>query len=186
MLETLVIFALVLALVAAFVLARTARRPDTFTFARSTVVQAPAERVFPLIADPVTFNTWNPFNEDPSITGAYSGPLRGPGARYSFESKRAGTGYTEIVEEAFPRRLVVRLVMTRPFACDNRVEFHVDPVPDGSRVTWSMSGPMNFMAKMMNQVINCERMTGGQFEKGLAKLKSIAEGQSQPAAPETA
>jgi hypothetical protein len=142
--------------------------------------------VFPLIADPVAFNRWNPFNEDSSIKGTYSGPARGPGARYTFESKRAGTGYTEVVEEVAPRQLGVRLVMTKPMACDNRVEFHVDPVPGGSRVTWSMSGPLGFMGKVMNIVINCERMTGGQFDKGLAKLKSIAEGQPEPAQPETA
>lgn len=179
MLEILALVALAAALAVVFVLVRAARAPDTFTWARSTVVNARPEHVFPLIADPVTFNTWNPFNEDPSIKGTYSGPARGPGARYTFESKRAGTGYTEIVEEASPRRLAVRLVMTRPMACDNQVTFLVDPVPEGSRVTWSMSGPNTFFSKVIGQVIDCERMCASQFDKGLASLKRIAESHAE-------
>jgi hypothetical protein len=155
-----------------------------FGYGRSTVVRASPDRIFPLIADLASFNTWNPFNEEPSIKGTYSGPARGPGARYAFESKRAGTGHIEVTEEAPPRKLILRLVMTKPMACDNRVEFSLDPMADGTRVTWSMSGRMNFVGKVLNQVIDCESMTGKHFERGLAKLKSIAEGQPQPAAPE--
>ncbi len=157
------------------VLILAARQPDTFRYERSTVVHASAEAIFPLIADPIAFNTWNPFNEDPSIAGTYSGPSRGPGARYTFESRRAGTGYTEIVEEDAPRRLGVRLVMTKPMACDNRVEFRLEPASEGTRVSWAMSGPMTFMGKVMNQAIDCEKMCGKQFDKGLAKLKKLAE-----------
>lgn len=152
-----------------------ARRPDTFSYARSIEIAAPPERIFPLIADPVAFNTWNPFNEDPGIKGTYSGPSHGPGARYTFESRKAGTGYTEIIDDHPPRLLVVRLVMTRPMACDNRVEFRLEPVMDGTRVTWAMSGPATFASKLMGQVIDCERMCGDQFTRGLTKLKSLVE-----------
>ncbi|MEZ5816745.1 MAG: SRPBCC family protein [Hyphomicrobiaceae bacterium] len=171
--------AVALALVTLLVLA--ARRPDKFAYARSTIIDAPAERIFPLIADPVAFNAWNPFNEDPSISGSYSGPERGPGARYTFGSKKAGTGYTEIVEEQAPRLLVVRLVMTKPIAGDNRVEFRLEPAGEGTRVTWAMSGPVSFTGKVINQVIDCERMCGDQFTRGLAKLKSLAERETQAA-----
>jgi len=177
MLTILTISGVVLAAALAAFLALAARRPDAFSYARSVVIRAPAERIFPLIADPVAF-TWNPFNEDPRLRGTYSGPSRGPGARYTFESRGAGTGYTEIVEEEPPRRLGVRLVMTKPLACDNRVEFRLEPVADGTRVTWSMSGPVTFMGKVMNQVMDCERMCGDQFTRGLGKLKTLVEGEA--------
>lgn len=179
MLEAALVIAALLVVAVAIFLVRAAHRPDTFAYNRSIVVGAPADRVFPLIADPVAFNNWNPFNEDPSIRGSYSGPARGPGARYAFASKGAGTGYTEIVEENAPRHLVVRLVMTKPMACDNRVEFRLEPVSGGTRVTWGMSGSMTFMGKVMNQVIDCEAMCGKQFDKGLAKLKGLAERQPE-------
>src|SRR5690606_33542345 len=84
MLTILTVVGVAIALAFAILLALAARRPDTFSYERSVVIGAPAERIFPLIADPVVFNTWNPFNEEPSIKGTYSGPPRGPGARYTF------------------------------------------------------------------------------------------------------
>jgi len=178
MLTILIVAGVAVAIAAAVLLVLAARRPDTFSYGRSVIIAAPPERIFPLIADPMAFNTWNPFNEEPSIKGTYSGPARGPGARYTFESRKAGTGYTEILEEHAPRHLVVRLVMTRPMACDNRVDFHLEPVSGGTRVTWAMSGPMTFVGKIMNQVIDCERMCGNQFTRGLGKLKSLVEGEA--------
>ena len=177
MLEIITAVVALFAIAVTVLLVRATRQPNAFAYARSVVVDAPAERIFPLIADPVAFNTWNPFNEEPTIKGAYSGPSRGPGARYTFESKRAGTGYTEIVEEQAPHHLAVRLVMTKPFACDNRVEFRLEPVAGGTRVTWAMSGPMTLLSKVMNQLIDCERMCTSQFDRGLAKLKFITEAQ---------
>lgn len=169
-----IVVAGVLAALAVF-LAWAARQPGTFAYSRSTIVKADAGAVFPLIADPVAFNTWNPFNKDPSIRGVYSGPSRGPGARYTFESKRSGTGFMEILEEQPDRNLVARLVMTKPMACDNRVEFRLDPVADGTRVTWAMSGSMSCFGKVLNRVIDCERLCGAQFERGLATLKERVE-----------
>jgi hypothetical protein len=34
---------------------------------------------------------------------------------------------------------------------------------------------MTFLAKVMNQVIDCEKMCGKQFDKGLGKLKALVE-----------
>jgi len=171
----LTVAAVIIGLALVVVLLLAARRPDTFSYGRSVVIKAPAELIFPLIADPVQLNTWNPFNEEPSIKGTYSGPPRGPGARYTFESRKAGTGYTEIVDEQAPRHVGMRLVMTKPMACDNKVAFDLEPAPGGTKVTWSMAGDVNFMGKLLNQFIDCDRMCGDQFTRGLTKLKSIAE-----------
>ena len=167
-----------------YVLARAMQRPNSFSYDRSVVVKAPAERIFPLIADLATFNSWNPFNEDPSIKGSYGGHTRGPGARYVFESRRAGTGHIDVIEDQPPNQVVMRLVMTRPMVCDNRVEFRLEPVGEETRVTWSMTGAVSFTGKIVNQLMDCDAMCGRQFDKGLAKLKAIAEGTTERAAPE--
>ena len=39
-----------------------------------------------------------------------------------------------------------------------------------------MSGHNNFLAKAICMFMNIDRMMGGQFEKGLANLKAVAEG----------
>ena len=43
-----------------------------------------------------------------------------------------------------------------------------------------MFGNNNFIGKAMGLVMNCDKMVGGQFEKGLAQMKSVVE-----AAPKT-
>ena len=63
MLEVLgyVVLALVVVVIGILVYAST--RPDAFSIKRSAVITAPAERIFPLIANLKAMNTWNPFVE---------------------------------------------------------------------------------------------------------------------------
>lgn len=43
------------------------------------------------------------------------------------------------------------------------------------RVTWSMSGRKNSASKGFGLFMNLDKMVGGDFEKGLAQLKGVAE-----------
>lgn len=38
-----------------------------------------------------------------------------------------------------------------------------------------MAGKNNFMAKAVHLFMNIDKIVGGQFEQGLAQLKSVAE-----------
>ena len=42
-------------------------------------------------------------------------------------------------------------------------------------VTWSMVGQANFIAKIIHLFVDMDRMIGGNFERGLADMKSIVE-----------
>jgi len=42
-----------------------------------------------------------------------------------------------------------------------------------------MAGRNNFIAKAIGLFMNCDKMVGGDFEKGLANLKAAAEGSAQ-------
>jgi hypothetical protein len=37
-----------------------------------------------------------------------------------------------------------------------------------------MRGKQPFMAKVMSTIINCDKMVGGEFDKGLASLNALA------------
>ena len=54
-------------------------------------------------------------------------------------------------------------------------EFSFKPEGNQTTVTWSMSGKNNFIAKAMCLFMSMDKMVGGQFEKGLAQIKTIAE-----------
>ena len=56
-----------------------------------------------------------------------------------------------------------------------RVQFTFEPAGDQTTVTWSMEGKKNFMSKAIGLFMSMDSMIGGQFEKGLADLKSVVE-----------
>jgi hypothetical protein len=58
--------------------------PSGFKVQRSVVVNAPAARVYPLIADPRQWKNWAVWNQrDPAMQMQYSGPDSGTGAKWS-------------------------------------------------------------------------------------------------------
>ncbi len=169
--------AIALAFVVAALLAYAASRPNAFRVQRAMDINAPPERIFPLIANLKSMNTWNPFvAPDPAIKIAYSGPEIGKGAAHTWHGNaKVGEGRLEITEAVPPSRIAMQLDMFKPMEAHNQVEFRLQPKGRATTVTWAMSGRQPFMAKLMTIFINCDGMVGGQFEKGLASLKAIAE-----------
>ena len=87
-------------------------------------------------------------------------------------------GRIVIVESTPPSRVAMTLDMLRPLKAHNLVDFTLEHDGDATRVTWAMQGSKPFLGKVMGIFIDCEKMCGTQFEEGLAKLKSVAEGRT--------
>jgi hypothetical protein len=153
-----------------------AARPDTFSLQRSTVIQAPPDKLHALINDLHQFNTWNPYDKkDPAMQGRYSGPAAGPGARYAFKgNNEVGEGSLEITAST-PSQVTMRLDMSAPMQASNTIDFTLVPRGSATEVTWAMQGACPFIAKLMGVFINMDAMIGRDFEAGLAGLKAIAE-----------
>jgi hypothetical protein len=82
------------------------------------------------------------------------------------------------ITESRPSELIrVKLEFFKPFAATNTAEFTFKPEGNQTAVTWSMFGEKNFMAKAIHLFISMDKMIGGQFEKGLADMKAVAEAQ---------
>jgi hypothetical protein len=154
-----------------------AMRPDTFRVQRSASIQAPPEKIFPLINDLKRFNAWNPFDKkDPNLKGSYSGAASGKGAAYAFEgNKDVGRGSLEIIDSVPASEVRMSLHMLAPMEARNVVEFSLKPDGQATRVTWSMQGPMPFVAKIFGIFCDMDGMIGKEFESGLANLKAIVE-----------
>ena len=177
MLETIAIIAIILAVAAIAVVGYAATKPDTFSVQRSTSIKAPPERIFPLINNLRSMNTWNPFvAPDPAIKLVYSGPDNGKGAAHEWSgNSKVGEGRIEITDVSVPSRITMRLDMLKPMTAHNTVVFTLQPNGDATAVSWSMTGRQPLMAKVMTLFIDCDKMVGGQFEKGLATLKGLVE-----------
>jgi hypothetical protein len=173
--------ALVLVVAGVAFLAYVATKPDNFRIARTQTINAAPEEVYGLINDLRYFNTWNPFAlADPLIKINYSGATTGAGAAFDWASAgKAGTGRIEITEVAAPSRVMMRLEFIKPFAATNSAEFTLVPEGRTTRVTWAMTGRITYSHKLMGTIFNMDKMVGGEFAKGLANLKALAENQQR-------
>ena len=80
------------------------------------------------------------------------------------------------ITESRPNELVrIKLEFLKPFAQTNTTEFTFKPDGPQTSVTWSMAGRKNFVSKAVCMFMDMDKMVGGDFEKGLAALKSVAE-----------
>lgn len=81
--------------------------------------------------------------------------------------------------EARPgEELDYRLDFLKPFKGTNQVVFTFVPNGDQTAVTWTMTGTYNFVTKAVSLFMDCDKMCGPMFEKGLADLKGLAEAEA--------
>lgn len=154
-----------------------ASRPDTFHVERSTVIAADAKDIFPHINNLHKWDAWSPWAKmDPNATSTFSGPDEGVGATMAWAGNSdIGVGSMTISESNPPHSVVTQLTFIEPFAGEMTSTFRLEPSTAGTQVTWSADGKSNFIGKAMSLIIDCDTMIGGQYEKGLASLKSITE-----------
>lgn len=154
-----------------------ATRPTDFRYSRSLVIAAPPEVLFGQINDLHKFQDWNPWAKvDPAAKIEYTGPATGVGAAYSWDGNNdVGAGVMTIVESK-PNELVrARMDFKKPMEATHDAVFTFQPEGDKTLVTWSMSGKNNFMGKAFGLFVDCDKMVGDQFAKGLATLKTLTE-----------
>ena len=161
----------------AAILILAATKPDNFRIERSVTIQAPAEKIFPLINDFRNWSEWAPQDrEDPSIMRTYSGPPSGVGAVSEWTSSgKAGSGKMSITESVPASRVVIDVQFVKPFAAHNVNVFTLEPEGTATKVTWTMDGTNLYFMKLMSVFSSLDRMMGGHFESGLRDLKTAAE-----------
>ncbi len=163
-------------LIAMALFAWAAARPGTFRIERSTRIQAPPEKIFPLISDFHNWVYWSPYERlDPAMTKSYHGAPSGQGAIYEWDGRKAGKGRMEIIGVAPPSKITIQLEFMKPFEGHNTAEFALDAQGGSTNVTWSMWGLNGMLAKFLSIFVSMERLLGKEFENGLANLKSVAE-----------
>ena len=168
--------AIVVAVVIAGILGYAATQPDTFHIERSTVIQAPPEKIAAILDDFHQWPKWSPFEKyDPAMKRTHSGAPRGKGAVYAWEgNSKAGAGRMEITE-ASAQHIAIDLRFLEPMAAQNVAEFTLVPEGNATKVTWSMHGPQMYISKVICLFVSMDKMVGKDFEAGLATLKQQAE-----------
>jgi uncharacterized protein YndB with AHSA1/START domain len=170
------IFIVVVLLIAA-VLVYAATKPDAFRVQRTASINASPAKVFGLINDFHTWASWSPWEKkDLGMKKTHSGPAQGKGAVLEWDgNKDVGTGRMEVLESVPASQIRIKLDFLKPFEAHNQAEFTLIPKDGSTEVTWAMYGPQPFMMKVMDLVMNMDKMVGKDFEDGLANLKALAE-----------
>ena len=177
MFEIIAVIAAVLAAAIAAVLILALRKPDSFSVQRSASIDAPPQKIFPLINDFRAWRAWSPYEDrDPNLQRSYSGAASGKGAVYEWNgNKNVGSGRMEILDAPAPDKVVIKLDFISPFEGHNTAEFTFVPQGGATNLSWLMYGPAPLMSKVMQVFMNMDHMIGKDFVTGLANLKRIAE-----------
>lgn len=159
-----------------------ATRPADFRVSRSTVIKADPVVVFAQVNDFQNWDAWSPWAKlDPNAKATFEGAESGQGAIFKWAGNdEVGEGKQEIVESKSPEFVRIKIDFIKPFPASNDVEFTFKAEGADTLVTWNMSGKNNFMAKAVSLFIDCDKMVGAYFEKGLASLKTVAESKPKP------
>lgn len=152
-------------------------QPATFRITRRATISAPPATVFGLINDFHEWAHWSPWAKlDPHMKLTFDGPPSGVGSIYHWEGdKKVGEGRMTLTDTRVPEFVRIRLEFLKPFQAVNTTEFLVQPEGAQTAVTWTMAGTHNFFSKAFALFMNMDRKVGGDFEKGLAQMKAVAE-----------
>lgn len=153
-------------------------RPADFRVERSAVLAAAPAALFEQVNDHRKFVVWNPFMHlDPNVKNTFSGPDSGVGATCSWDGNRdIGAGSATIIESKPAELVRLRMDWKRPMEGISTVDFTFKPEGDKAKVTWAMYGKNGFMGKVMSIFMDCDKICGPQFEKGLADLGKVVAG----------
>lgn len=150
--------------------------PDTAHVERSIVINAKPATVFTVLNGFALFNQWSPWaNIDPAATNTVSGPHSGVGAMQAWAGNEdVGTGSQEIIESTPYTMIKIKLVFG-DFTSENTATYTLTPEGEGTHLTWgydTISGG-NLMYRYFGLMM--DGMLGPDYEKGLARLKTLVE-----------
>ncbi len=149
--------------------------PAQAVVTRSTEIAAPPAKVFAIVGDLRRFREFSPWADlDPNIDYKFEGTESGLGQimRWSSNNPEIGTGTQTIIDYDPPNYLALAVnlgSMGRSVA-----SWDIVPSNTGTRVTWGFKSKLKGIpAKWFGLMF--DRRIGDDYEKGLAKLKEVAE-----------
>jgi len=154
-----------------------AMQPGQLHVERNLSVAATPADVYLYANDFDKFQQWNPWREmDPEQVETYSENKVGPGAWYTWEgNEQVGKGRMSIREVVPDQKVVSDLQFLEPIANEAVVTLSFAPEGDGTKVTWALDQELDFGSKAFGLMVDMDTMLGGDFDRGLGKLRPLVE-----------
>lgn len=152
--------------------------PKSYEVSRNIIINKPLSEVFTYLKSLKNQDNWSPWAErDPNMKKTFTGTDGEVGCISAWESdhKQVGSGEQEIISITDNKEIAAQLRFLKPFKSTSDAYTRVTEVEGGTKVTWGFSGKNKFPVNIMMLFMNMEKAVGGDFEQGLAKLKSVLE-----------
>ena len=146
--------------------------PHDYSVEESVVINAKPGKIHELVGDLKRWDDWAPWKEmDPTVQVTFGKETKGVGASQTWTGKD-GDGSLQFTAADEDKGIEYDLKFDEMPA---KGAIRYERMGDGTKVTWSMSGDMDMPVIGGYFALLMPRMVGGDFEKGLAKLKAQAE-----------
>ena len=142
---------------------------------RSVTVQAPYDHVWSYVSSFAGMEQWSPWREldpDQIIAIKNDGAV---GALYTWSgNEEVGRG-EQTITSMNESEVVTHLHFIEPFEAEADAKTSVEQTDDGVKVTWSYDADSPYPMNVMNLFMDMDEMLGPDFQKGMDKLKVLAE-----------
>jgi uncharacterized protein YndB with AHSA1/START domain len=150
----------------------------SYSIARETVISKPVTEVFNYVKclkNQDHFNKW--VMTDPDMKRDFKGTDGTVGFVYAWNgNKKAGEGEQEITNVVEGKRMDSQVRFVRPFKGVSETYYETDSQsPNQTKVSWGVSGKMNYPMNIMLLIMNMEKMMGKDMETSFGNLKEILE-----------
>jgi len=150
--------------------------PRTVHVDRATTIAAPRATVFTIVNSFTHFSKWSPWAAlDPNAKYTYSGPVAGVGARMIWvgDPSTLGSG-SQTITASTPWETVTTAI---DFGPQGRAigRFTLTEQGPATHVVWELDADLGMNPVSRYFGLMFESMAGGDFERGLAGLKTLAE-----------
>jgi len=150
-------------------------QPNEYALTRSRMIAAPAAVLYNEVNDYKNWPQFSPWLEqEPDATLTYLEETSGPHAGYAWNGTILGEGNMTTLAVTEDESISQKINFIKPFESQSNIDWSFEPQNDSTKVSWTMSGKMDFMSKMYTTFFGSfEDTVGPDFERGLFKLDSV-------------
>lgn len=143
---------------------------------RAVEIAAPPAAVYAIVGDLRRFNEWSPWVElDPAAEYTFTGPVDGVGQTMKWESANPNVGSgSQTIARLEPEK-AVEVALDFGAMGPANATIDLETAGQGTRVTWGFSTDLGFNPIGRYMGLMFDGWIGGDYERGLAKLKAAAE-----------
>jgi effector-binding domain-containing protein len=139
---------------------------------KTLVLKASPEVIWYQVNCLKNWEAWDVWHQDTTMTGYYEGPECGVGAKNVWKYKNSDDGGTQTIVESREFEYIKTVLDFGPMG-KAETEFMMEPVDEGTKVTWNFVSPAAYPIVRWISVMMIKPEVEKSYEQGLQKLNEI-------------